>query len=131
MLPLQEPTPAPRSILVVEDDLIQRLVIAEELRGAGFIVIEAMTAQQALDWIDGGGLPDLVFSDVQLPGGKSGVDLAATLRDTAPALPVILTSGGGPPQESGCPHFVPKPYEIEAVVAVIRHMLGLPGRGLA
>jgi PAS domain S-box-containing protein len=80
-------------ILVVEDDPAVRAVASGMLRDLGFQVREADTAPAALDSIDRGGPVDLVFSDVIMPGGMNGVELARELARRRPDLPVLLTSG--------------------------------------
>lgn len=80
-LPLRraEPVPAARMVLLVEDTDELRADIREYLRDLGHAVIEATTAEEALALAD---LPeiDMVLSDINLPGGRSGLDLAQALR---------------------------------------------------
>src|SRR6202034_3122259 len=76
-------------ILVVEDEVLIRVVIAEELRLAGFSVIEAGRADEALTYVKAGEQVDLVFSDIQTPGPLNGVQLAEILRDRYPYITVI------------------------------------------
>jgi signal transduction histidine kinase/CheY-like chemotaxis protein len=80
-------------ILVVEDDPGVRAVTGGMLRDLGYIVREADTARAALDSLGCGGPVDLVFSDVIMPGGMNGVELARELAQHRPELPVLLTSG--------------------------------------
>lgn len=80
-------------ILVVEDDPAVRAVASGMLRDLGYQVREADTAPAALDSIDRDGPVDLVFSDVIMPGGMNGVELARELARRRPDLPVLLTSG--------------------------------------
>jgi hypothetical protein len=63
-------------ILVVEDEVLIRALIAEELRLEGFSVIEADRADDALTYIKAGAQVDLVFSDIQTPGSLNGLQLA-------------------------------------------------------
>ena len=67
MVPQQLPQPRAARILVVEDEVLTRAIMAEELRLAGFSVIEADRADEALTYIKSGEQVDLVFSDIQTP----------------------------------------------------------------
>ncbi|HEV2677518.1 MAG TPA: ATP-binding protein [Aliidongia sp.] len=80
-------------ILVVEDDADVRRVTAGMLHDLGFLVREAANAREALALIDSGTEVDLVFSDVIMPGGQSGIELAQELNASRPHLPVLLASG--------------------------------------
>ena len=80
------------SVLVVEDDEAVRATTSALLRDLGYAVFEAASARDALAQLREARV-DLVFSDVILPDGMSGVDLAAEIRRHFPALPVLLTSG--------------------------------------
>jgi signal transduction histidine kinase/CheY-like chemotaxis protein len=86
--------PAAGTILVVEDDNDVRSLVVEQLSALGYDVVEAATGQAALDLIASERGPiDLVLTDVVMPGGMSGVELAQTLRTRDPSLKVVLTSG--------------------------------------
>jgi CheY-like chemotaxis protein len=63
------------------------------LRNLGYSVIEAGSAAQAIEALEAGQKIDLVFSDVVMPGGMSGFELAQWMRTGAPAIPILLTSG--------------------------------------
>ncbi len=80
-------------VLVVEDDADLRRLIVAILRSFGFSVLEAATAAAALDVFDKAPSIDLVLSDVVLPGGLSGRQLAEELKRRNPKLPVLFTSG--------------------------------------
>ncbi len=108
-------------ILVVEDEPITRLAVVDALRRAGFAVLEASTTEEALALIDAGAPVDLIFSDIHMPGAKTGLDLARTLRLRRPEIPVVLTSGT---QQSAAnmalgAAFIHKPYSFAEVVAVL------------
>jgi two-component system, response regulator PdtaR len=122
--------PVPARILVVEDEVLIRFVLADELRLAGFTVIEAACAAEALAYIAAGGAVDLVFSDVHMPGSLDGLDLARLLRAQYPLLPIILTSGNpGSQSLEGLAMFVAKPYGIERALSIIFETLGLQRPG--
>lgn len=111
-------------VLLVEDEFLVRFSIADELRGAGLTVIEAADATEAWTYLKSGGRADLVFSDIQMPGGMSGIDLAHRLRADYPTIPLILTSGNIPADSvNGLAPFVRKPYRFDVVISAILEAL--------
>ena len=126
MSPELLPSPRQGQILVVEDDVLMRTMIAEELRGAGLSVIEAASADEALSCFAAGAAIDLLFTDVQMPGSIDGLELARRVSRLRPALPVIVTSGAGRPSAGVAGSFLPKPYDIERAVSTVLDMLGAP-----
>ena len=80
-------------VLVVEDNPAVRKTVLERLRRLNYEVAEADSGVAALKYLDAGNPADLVFSDVVMPGGVSGFQLADRLRTLRPELPVLLTSG--------------------------------------
>jgi DNA-binding NtrC family response regulator len=120
-------TPRPPTVLVVEDEPLIRMDLAEHLREAGYLVIEVGTADQAMSVLSSGSKVHVVFSDVELPGTMGGFSLAVWIRNNHRFLPVILTSGVGSviPPLSG-QHVVPflqKPYRPEEAAALIATVL--------
>jgi CheY-like chemotaxis protein len=81
------------TILLVEDNAGVRSVTARRLNNLGYAVVEAENAAGAIERLGAGGGIDLVFSDVVMPGGMSGFDLVRWVREHAPSVPVLLTSG--------------------------------------
>jgi CheY-like chemotaxis protein len=84
MCPEEEPMKAPDqasvyTVLLVEDEVLIRLGVAEHLREAGFNVVEAATATEAREIMLAGVAIDLVFSDINMPGELDGVGLAKWL----------------------------------------------------
>lgn len=126
--PLGDPLPARRRpcILVVEDELLIRLMTSEELRDAGYGVIEACNADEALVVLGSGVHVDLVFTDVRMPGSTDGLGLLGYINTNFQTLPVILTSGHLTSQEaraSGAVNFLAKPYLLEMVVSAVQDEL--------
>ena len=112
---------SPRArILVVEDEVLTRMALAEELRDAGYSVVEAANADAALAYLNTGSQIDLVLSDIQMPGSMDGLELARRLRVERPSLPVVLSSAGS---QSGS--VIAKPYSMEQVLSIISKMLQL------
>jgi CheY-like chemotaxis protein len=130
MVPQSRPRPRTARILVVEDEVLIRALIAEELRLAGFSVIEAGRADEALKYIKVGEQVDLVFSDIRMPGSLNGLQFAEILRDRYPEIPVILTSGNDFPGHVGIIEaFVPKPYDVTQTIALISEILAQKSPG--
>lgn len=116
-------TEARKCILVVEDELLIRLLVSDELRNAGFDVIEAFNADEALTVLNSLVRIDLIISDVRMPGSIDGLGLLAVVRETFPTLPVIITSGhleSGLAIADGAARFLAKPYGMNAVVSAVR-----------
>ena len=82
-----------RVVLVVEDELIVRSLVAQELRSAGWDVLETSTAEGAIEHLRLRHRVDVVFTDIQLAGPLSGWDVAEQFRADRVNLPVIYTSG--------------------------------------
>ena len=124
-----EPVPAPPpTILVVEDDVLVRSVVAAYLRECGFDVVEANSADEAIRVLQAGGAIDIVFSDIQMPGSMDGFGLAQWVRRERPGLKVILTSGAArTAKEAGdlCEHgpILAKPYDHAELERHIRSLL--------
>jgi CheY-like chemotaxis protein len=125
MTPNPNPHPWVASILVVEDEVLVRVVVADELRALGLSVLEASSADEALSYFSAGVNVDLVFTDIQLPGSSlDGLQMAHRLRTEYPSLPIVLTSGNhGFLGRPGVELFVPKPYEVTSVVKFIVDLL--------
>lgn len=109
-------------VMVVDDEVLIRLMAVDILHDAGFEVVEACSADEAVDLLAAGIAVDVLFTDVNMPGTIDGLGLTAYVKGTHPTLPVILTSGGVPAhllKEAGPAAVVPKPYtEAELVRAV-------------
>ena len=82
------------TVLVVEDDILVRMPIAAYLRHCGYRVIEAGDGPTALAALDAAAEPiDLLFTDVVLPGGMTGADIARAAKAKQPGLRVLFTTG--------------------------------------
>jgi CheY-like chemotaxis protein len=81
------------SILLVEDEALVRQTVSAMLSGLGYRVTEAVDGPSAVLATNGSGSFDLVLTDVMMPGGMTGLDLATTLWQTKPFLPIVFTTG--------------------------------------
>jgi CheY-like chemotaxis protein len=120
--------PEAQAILVVEDDFLIRLGISDELISAGFRVIQAASADEALRVLQGGVAIDLVLTDVRMPGVLDGVDLARRVRATWPRLKIIMVSGDLPgiPADGSVDLFFAKPYSPAYVSDAVKLLLATP-----
>lgn len=115
-----EPSDAPRTVLVAEDDAFLRLMIADALRDEGLCVIEAASADEAFTVLSAGMDVHAVLTDVRMPGSMDGVELTRRVGVHWPGLPVFVTSGDlDPAVAREMPAFIAKPYDLNAVVVMI------------
>ena len=125
-------TSGSETILVVEDDPAVLALAIEMLMTFGYRVITASDAMGALEILRRGEAIDLVFTDVVMPGGRNGVQLALEARQLRPDVKVLLTSGYTAEalsqhrlQEHDLP-IIPKPFGEEDLAARIREVLDAP-----
>jgi signal transduction histidine kinase/DNA-binding response OmpR family regulator len=116
-------------ILLVEDDPTVLNLTTDMLVGLGYRVTTATNAAEALEVLHSNAEIDLLFSDVIMPGGVSGVSLARTSRELRPGMKVLLTSGfvgEGPTMANDEFPLLDKPYEIHALAGRLRKLLNPP-----
>jgi CheY-like chemotaxis protein len=110
-------------VLVVEDEILVLMSAIADLEAAGFIVLEASNADEALALLEGSETIRAVFTDVQMPGTMNGLELARQVHRRWPAVKVLVTSGNALYGSDDLLHghqFVRKPYSAEDVVAALR-----------
>lgn len=122
----QRMPPARPVILVVEDEPLQRLMAVDLVEEAGFDVVDVAGAAEAVRVLES--RPDIrvVFTDIDMPGGLSGMQLAATIRDRWPPIELIIVSGRRKPRADEMPArgvFFAKPYKKDEITAVMRRMV--------
>ena len=114
------------SVLLVEDEMVIRALLAEELRSHGLMVVEAANADEAWAYLQTGGAADLVFSDVTMPGSMNGVELVRRVKAEYPATKAILTSGNpGTDNIEALGLFLPKPFRLFAAATAALQSLGV------
>lgn len=126
----EEASPPQQVVLVVEDEILIRMVIADYLRSCGYRVIEAASADEAMVILQDRELEvDVVFSDIEMPGSMDGFELSKWVRSNCPAVDVILagnvtraTDAAAELCDSGP---VPKPYEPQIAAERIRQLMAL------
>jgi CheY-like chemotaxis protein len=109
------------TVLVVEDEVIIRDMVAEELEDAGFTVVVAANADHAISILENRFDIHLVFTDIDMPGSMDGLKLAAAVRDRWPPVHIIITTGKSRPLEIPANAlFIPKPYVGKVVAEAMR-----------
>jgi CheY-like chemotaxis protein len=116
-----------KTIMMVEPDVVIRMVISEHLRDCGYRVIEGVAAQDVWTVLESGRRIDLVLADVKLAGEEDGFSLSRRIRQTRSDIDVILTSGiSGAAQEAQdlCEEGpIKKPYEARDIESRIKILL--------
>ena len=117
------------TILVVEDNEGVRLTVVELLQQSGYTVLTAEDGDRAMQALQGGLLPDLIFTDVVMPGRVKSTDLADWARTQNPPVGVLFTSGhtrdilSSNHLLSPDIHLLSKPYSPEALTQRVRSVL--------
>ncbi len=112
------------AVLVVEDDELVADLAAGMLDELGFEPHVVHSAKEALDRLTNGDRPRLIFSDIIMPGGISGLELARKVRNRFPELPILLTTGYS--EQVGGTHgfeVLQKPYELESLATALEKVL--------
>jgi DNA-binding response OmpR family regulator len=117
-------------ILVADDDRIVRRIVVAKLTGLGYDVDQVEDGQEALEFLQNGGVPDLLITDSLMPR-MTGLELVRSIRSNAEmaALPVImLTSRQGEQDvikglETGLDDYVTKPFSPDELAARVRTVL--------
>lgn len=107
-----------RTVLVVEDEPLIRLTLIDALEDAGFSIIEAETADEAMVLISEHTV-HLLFTDIQMPGELTGIDLAHVVADRFPEAGIIVASGRLTADDIDLPEsaeFFSKPYDFSAII---------------
>jgi two-component system, response regulator PdtaR len=120
-LPYSGMTVQPKTVLVAEDELLIRMMAVDVLTGAGFDVVEAGHAEDALIALqDRHGAIHLLFTDIHMPGTMNGLELAHHVRRVWPHVALLIASGQKRPLAAELPAgsvFLTKPYDPDHVVA--------------
>src|SRR5215207_3108772 len=112
-------------VLLVEDEPLVRMCAADMLEDEGFEVIEAATAPAALKILEKRDDVTALFTDIDMPGGMNGLELAKIVHSRWPHIALVVTSGVCRPSTDQLPHdgvFVGKPYSPQMPVRVIREL---------
>lgn len=113
-------------VLVVEDSAIIRISAVELVISAGYQVLEACDADEAIRILEARTDIDLVFTDVQMPGTMDGIKLAHYIRNRWPPVKLIVASGAAIVEQSGLPSgskFFSKPYDEHTIAEAMAVLL--------
>jgi CheY-like chemotaxis protein len=114
------------AVLVVEDEWLIRLHARTVVEDAGFCVVEASGADEALTALDANPNIMALFTDINMPGALDGLELAHEVHARRPDVRLIITSGRLRPSQDSIPDdgiFLAKPYSEEAVVQSLAGLL--------
>jgi two-component system, response regulator PdtaR len=110
-------SPSQAVIMVVDDDVLERMGAADMFLDAGYRVLQAGNADEALRLFETNTDIRVLFTDVSMPGSMSGADLALDVAKRWPAIGIIMTSGRPRPDKLPLSmRFHDKPYEPTAVL---------------
>jgi len=120
------------AVLVVDDEATVRMLVTEILDDLGYVSMEAGDGPEALAFLHSNARIDLLITDVGLPGGMNGRQVADAARAARPGLPVLFITGfaenavvGDGPLEPGM-ELVTKPFSMEGLGSRIRDMIARP-----
>ena len=114
-------------VLIVEDEFLLRMDAVDMIAGAGFEVVEAANADEAIKILEARRDITVVFTDIQMPGSMDGLKLARAVRGRWPPIKIVATSGRVAIAETDLPEggkFLPKPYSPTDVAGVLREVTG-------
>jgi two-component system, NtrC family, sensor kinase len=120
--------PAAGTVLLVEDNAEVAEVTKAYLEQLGYLVMHAASAQAGLDRLEREADVDLVFSDILMPGGMNGLELAEAVRLRYPDLPVLLTTGYSSSAQDALRRgfeVLPKPYNLAVLERALRGARGV------
>jgi CheY-like chemotaxis protein len=112
-------------VLIVEDELLLRMDAIDMIEAAGFEVVEAGHADEAIEVLESRRDITVVFTDIQMPGSMDGLKLARAVRGRWPPIKIVATSGHVEVSETDLPEggrFLAKPYSSVQVAGVLREL---------
>lgn len=115
----------PQTILIVEDEPLIRMCAVDFAEEAGYRVIEAKDATEALAALESGEEIGILFTDITLPGPMNGLDLAAQVAERWPQVAIMLASGALGGLDAGVApgaHRLPKPYGFREFTEALDQM---------
>ena len=114
-----------KKVLLVEDEALIRVIGTDALEEAGYDVLEAGSADEALELLEAYNEVLVLFTDIRMPGSLNGLELARIVHERWPKMKLLLTSGDTWPSENEIPddgRFLPKPYRVETLRREIDEM---------
>ncbi len=114
-------------VLVVEDEMVLRMRAVDIVEDAGFVPIEAVSADEAIQILESRDDISLLFTDIQMPGSMDGLKLAHAAHTRWPHIKIILVSGQIAVTDVDKPSdskFFPKPLETKRMILELQEMIG-------
>ena len=114
-------------VLVVDDEVLIRFVATDILHDAGYAVVEASTADEAIALLAADARFDVIVTDVRMPGAVDGLGLLAHVKQRHPAIRVVLTSGHLTAHDlglTGADAVIGKPYAAATLVEAVGRVMG-------
>jgi CheY-like chemotaxis protein len=117
--------PVRPTVLLVEDEVLIRLLLAEELRSQGIQVLEASNADEALAILESSLPVHVLFTDIRMPGRMDGIGLTRFTRQRYPHIKLIITSSHQPQgyMRDSADAFIVKPFDLAATVQQVETLL--------
>lgn len=115
----------PDVILIVEDEPLLRFAAMDMVEDAGFVAVCATNSTEAVALLEARSDIRILFTDVDMPGGIDGVQLAALVRDRWPPIHIIVISGHRDVRPDMLPDaaiFFRKPYDEEVIVGELNRL---------
>ena len=114
-------------VMIVEDESLIRMLVVDLIGEAGFEIVEAATAEEAVPLLEVEGIR-LIVTDINTPGRLNGIDLAKAARERSPGIPVVFISGRpgmlADARAIGSPvSFVPKPFKLDRLIAEVKRLV--------
>jgi CheY-like chemotaxis protein len=113
-------------VLIVEDEFLLRMDAVDMIAAAGFEVVEAANADEAIEILEARRDITVVFTDIQMPGSMDGLKLARAVSGRWPPIKIIATSGQPELRETDLPEggrFLPKPYSPLQIAGVLHELI--------
>jgi DNA-binding NtrC family response regulator len=114
------------TILIVEDEILIRMSSVATLEDAGFRILEAGSAAEAMEVLSANSDVDVLMTDVRMPGGMDGLKLVALVHRRHPDIRAIVVSGNTSAEDArnaGAIGFLQKPYMADTLVCAINDLI--------
>lgn len=109
-----------KSVLIVEDEPLLRMLAVDVVEEAGFTALEASNADEAIALLETDTNIRILLTDIDMPGSMDGLRLAAAVRNRWPPIEIIVVSGMRKPEAHELPTrgvFFSKPYDVRQISA--------------
>jgi two-component system, response regulator PdtaR len=115
-------------VLIVEDEALVRMTAVGMIEEAGFEILEAANADEAILLLEARSDITVLFTDIEMPGSMDGLRLAQAVRGRWPPIKIIATSGRCVVRDGDLPSgglFLPKPYNSSQISRALRELTAL------